>query len=86
VPPGPPISVGNGSYGEHPIEVPPGSRLVFYTDGIYERRGEDPDAGIGRMLDILRINASGSEDDLVAALLGSRPDTTDDGCVLVVGR
>ena len=86
VPPGPPISVGDCSYGQHPMEMPPGSRLVFYTDGIYERRGEDPDAGIGRMLDILRINADADEHDLVAALLSSRPDTTDDGCVLVVGR
>lgn len=86
VSPGPPIGVGGGRFEESEIVLPRGARLVLYTDGLYERRGEDPDAGLSRLMQIVRINAEAPDQELANALLAVRPDTTDDGCVLVTSR
>jgi GAF domain-containing protein len=86
VPPGPPLGTGDRAYTEAPLVLPCGGRLIFYTDGLYERRGEDPDLGIGRLLSLVRHHADRSEEELADALMASRPDASDDGCVLVVGR
>jgi serine phosphatase RsbU (regulator of sigma subunit) len=83
---GPPIGLGERPYVQEALELPPGGRLVFYTDGLYERRGEDPDLGIGRLIDLVRAHAGRSEDELADVLMASRTDSSDDGCVLVVGR
>jgi GAF domain-containing protein len=83
---GPPIGLGERPYVQDALELPPGGRLVFYTDGLYERRGEDPDLGIGRLIDLLGAHAGRSEDELADLLMASRTDSSDDGCVLVVGR
>ena len=84
--PGPPIGVGGGRYEESETVVGRGARLVLYTDGLFERRGEDPDAGLRRLTEIVRLHAGHSDQELADALLGVRPDTTDDGCVLVTSR
>lgn len=44
--------IGTGSargYAEGAVEVEPGSRLVLYTDGLVERRGEHLDTGLARL-------------------------------------
>ena len=84
--PGPPIGVGGGRFEETEVVVPRRARLVLYTDGLYERRGEDPDVSLDRLMEVVAINAGASDQELADALLGVRPDTTDDGCVLVTGR
>lgn len=83
---GPPIGLGERPYAQQQLEIAPGGRLVFYTDGLYERRGEDPDLGIGRLLELVREHAGRSEEELADVLMASRTDSSDDGCVLVVGR
>lgn len=85
-PPGPPLNFGSAQYREWPVALQPGATLVFYTDGIFEQRGEDPDIGIGRVIEAARRAARGGADAVVRAVMAVRPDTTDDGCVLVVGR
>ena len=35
--------------GQHHIDLLPGATLLLYTDGLTERRGEDPDDGIARL-------------------------------------
>jgi GAF domain-containing protein len=86
LPPGPPIGTGDRPYRDGQLELPPGGRLVFYTDGLYERRGEDPTLGIRRLVSLVRHYADRSEEELADLLMEWRPDTSDDGCVLVVGR
>jgi anti-sigma regulatory factor (Ser/Thr protein kinase) len=54
-------------YEEAEHEVPPGSLLVLYTDGLIERRGESLDAGFTRLDDALRDAPEHVED--VADLL-----------------
>ena len=34
---------------DHEVDLPPDATLVLYTDGLTERRGEDPDAGVARL-------------------------------------
>ncbi|HEX6311647.1 MAG TPA: SpoIIE family protein phosphatase [Acidimicrobiia bacterium] len=71
-------------YPDIETDVPPGSLLVLYTDGLIERRGESLDAGLERLVDAVRdapekleevadhilerLLVSGSPDDDVALL------------------
>jgi serine phosphatase RsbU (regulator of sigma subunit) len=48
---GPPIGVDGGTYASTDATVPAGATLVGYTDGLYERRREHPDVGLGRLRD-----------------------------------
>jgi PAS domain S-box-containing protein len=65
------------------VELPPGARLVLYTDGLVEHRGSDLDAGIDRvaaMLDTSDAPVEGLPGVLVDALLPHAPD--DDVAIL----
>ncbi|WND39727.1 PP2C family protein-serine/threonine phosphatase [Streptomyces sp. BB1-1-1] len=77
-------------YQEHAADLPPGSTLALYTDGLVERRKEDIDAGIGRLAQALKaLDAVDLAHDLDAAaegllkplLHGSERD--DDVCLLL---
>jgi len=57
------------------VELPPGSLLVAFTDGLIERRGEDWDAGVGRIRQVL----AGAPADISAATLAERLIATADG-------
>jgi serine/threonine-protein kinase RsbW len=61
-----------------------GDRLVLYTDGVVERRGEPLDAGLDRLLAVLgaHAGASGAQlvEALIAELLADAP--LDDACLL----
>jgi PAS domain S-box-containing protein len=46
---GPPLGCG-GPYRSERAQLPRGSTLVLYTDGLIERRGEPLDAGLSRLL------------------------------------
>ena len=70
------------------VAFPPGSVLVAYTDGLVERRGEDIDVSIGRLVDactgISDHTPSVVADELVERLLG--PGDAPDDVALVVVR
>lgn len=51
VEPGPPLGVGQYEYTESVAEIPIGSHMVFYTDGLVESR----DRGVDEDLEILRV-------------------------------
>ncbi len=57
------------------VELPPGSLLVAFTDGLVERRGEDWDTGVGR----IRQALAGAPADISAAALAGRLAATADG-------
>lgn len=81
---GPPIGVANTTPAPVTVTVPAEATLVAFTDGIFERRGENPDVGLER----LRAAAVGFEsiDDLLDGLLHTlTPDgATDDTAILAV--
>jgi hypothetical protein len=66
-PVGPPIGVNGSTYRSVEVRVPPGATLVGFTDGLYERRREHPDVGLGRLRDASR--GFDSLDDLLDGLL-----------------
>jgi serine phosphatase RsbU (regulator of sigma subunit) len=69
------------------VELVPGSVLVLYTDGLVEKRGLDPDAGLERMrAAVERVDISRGADAVCDELLRSLDGTTrdDDVALLVV--
>ncbi|WP_210502431.1 SpoIIE family protein phosphatase [Nocardioides xinjiangensis] len=66
----------------------PGATLVFYTDGLVERRDRDIDAGVEALADLLRMLAATTEDietlcdRLLEGMIEDRPE--DDVALLVV--
>jgi PAS domain S-box-containing protein len=85
----PPLGVFAGAVprDQTEVEVPPGSRILLYTDGLVERRGEIVDAGLDRLAAVasrlagvpLPALVDGLTDELVAD--GA---VADDVCLLAV--
>jgi anti-sigma regulatory factor (Ser/Thr protein kinase) len=50
---GPPLGVGRRHYQEQDVPLPPGSRLLLYTDGLVERRGRPIDEGLRLLGELL---------------------------------
>ncbi|WP_019143907.1 SpoIIE family protein phosphatase [Aeromicrobium massiliense] len=74
---------------ESVVTLPAGATVLFYTDGLVERRGEDIDAGIARLRDALAdVVARGLAADLAcdAILRELRPDVPEDDVALVMVR
>jgi hypothetical protein len=72
------------------VDVPPGSLLVLYTDGLVERRGELLDVGIGRLTGLL-ARATAPFDpqwtcDWLIGELATDASAADDVAVLAVTR
>jgi serine phosphatase RsbU (regulator of sigma subunit) len=85
LPPGPPIGSGDVFHTETTWSLPASARLILYTDGLFERRGEDPAVGIGRLIELITGMVSASEDEIAEAVIKNRSGA-DDACVLVIGR
>lgn len=72
---------------EHRRQLPDASTIVFYTDGLVERRGDDLDAGIGRLERALQrhrdLDPQRLLDRVLAESIADRPG--DDIAVLAVG-
>ncbi|WP_436789184.1 ATP-binding SpoIIE family protein phosphatase [Yinghuangia sp. YIM S10712] len=51
--PGPPLGVGGMPFDAVETELPPGSLIAFYTDGLVERRGGDIGAGMARFAEAM---------------------------------
>jgi serine phosphatase RsbU (regulator of sigma subunit) len=70
------------------LDVEPGALLVAYTDGLVERRDEDIDVSIGRLVDacdrLVDPAPTAVADALIEQLIGS--DVAPDDVALVVVR
>ncbi|MFF7858081.1 SpoIIE family protein phosphatase [Streptomyces sp. NPDC007904] len=86
---GPPLGVGSRRYAEQEVPLPPGSRLLLYTDGLVERRGRPIDDGLRQLRELLAgpvgeieadcdswldALAGGQHDDDIAMLYLYRPE------------
>ncbi|MEU9093617.1 SpoIIE family protein phosphatase [Streptomyces sp. NPDC048428] len=86
IPAGLPLGIGGMPFEAAELEVPEGSRLVLYTDGLVERRDRDIDEGMEQLRNALAVRDRTPEetcDDVLEALLPTRPG---DDVALLVAR
>ena len=82
-----PFGVGAPPANRHTtvMDLPPGATLVFYTDGLVERRGELIDTGIERLANAVQSGpAEALCDHIMAATVDEHP--TDDVALLAIRR
>ena len=88
VPPGRPLGTGPARYRQTTFQMPPGSTLFCFTDGLVERRGESIDVGLDRLAATLAGAASRPVDELVshAVQVLRNPEASDDIAALALRR
>jgi PAS domain S-box-containing protein len=82
----PPLGIGAVNLRQHEVDLASNARVVLYTDGLVERRGEDLEQGIrslARHVAELTGPVDGVPEELVAAML---PDGPDDDVAILVAR
>lgn len=87
----PPMAVAvanNGHYAEEGLELPPGSTLVLYTDGLVERRGLSIQDGLDRLRSLVETLGDAGVDDVCDTLLATMLDRhrVEDDIALLVMR
>jgi len=82
-----PLGAARTTRPEAEVTLAPGTRLLFYTDGLIDRRGRSLERGLTRLLEETgrrrAESASRLADALIEAMLPREPH--DDVCVLAVG-
>jgi len=86
--PGPPLGLGNLPFETTEFELPEGSLVALFTDGLIEARGRDVDAGLDRLAEVLAEPWRPLEDlcDLAVATLLPEPPSDDAALLLVRTR
>jgi PAS domain-containing protein/anti-sigma regulatory factor (Ser/Thr protein kinase) len=82
--PGPPLGIGGLPFEATEVELPEGSLLALYTDGLVASRERDVDQGVAELLRVLNQSATSLEglcDTVMGALLPER--RTDDAALLL---
>jgi serine phosphatase RsbU (regulator of sigma subunit) len=86
VAPGPPLGVPGGEPPTLRLELPVGSLLFFYTDGLVERRGESLETGLNLLASVVAADAPEAVcREVMRRLVGSE-QPADDIAVLVLRR
>ncbi|MBT3150248.1 SpoIIE family protein phosphatase [Streptomyces sp. CHD11] len=86
VPAGPPLGLGGLPFESAELELPEGSRLVLYTDGLVEDRAHDIDVGLEQLREALRRAGNSPEDTCRVVLESRRPVRSGDDIALLVAR
>ncbi|MGW0883499.1 SpoIIE family protein phosphatase [Streptomyces sp. NPDC002671] len=86
VPAGPPLGLGGLPFETAGLELPEGSRLVLYTDGLVEDRDRDIDVGLDLLSDALRRTAGASPEDTCRTVLDRLAARPSDDVVLIIAR
>lgn len=82
-----PVGVEPLRNGQGEIDLESGSMIVLYTDGLIERRHENIDVGIGRLISALSVSSGSTTDETVNLILsacGTEHVAFDDVALLVV--
>jgi serine/threonine-protein kinase RsbW len=82
-----PLGAAGGERPEAEVVLAAGARLIFYTDGLIDRRGRTLERGLARLVEEASEHRAAAPlrlaDSLLAALLPDQPQ--DDVCLLAVG-
>lgn len=85
-PVGPPLGLRGLPFTTVEFDVPEGSQLVFYTDGLVESRTHDIDVGLERLRTVLSHPGRSPEETCRAVLRGMLPADSADDIALLVAR
>jgi PAS domain S-box-containing protein len=80
------LGAGQGCYPATDIELPEGSVLALYTDGLIERPGQDLATGISRLARALAAGPARSPDRLCDSVLASTGPRARDDTTLLLAR
>jgi PAS domain S-box-containing protein len=80
------LGVGPNCYPATDTELPPGSVLALYTDGLIEQPGQDISIGMGRLARILAASPAQSPDELCDRVLASLSASGRDDIALLLAR
>jgi serine phosphatase RsbU (regulator of sigma subunit) len=80
------LGVGPGRYPATDTELPPGSVLALYTDGLIEHPGQDIATGMTRLARTLTATTTRSLDDLCDSVLTSLGSHARDDIALLLAR
>jgi two-component system, chemotaxis family, sensor kinase Cph1 len=87
VPARPLLGVGAGHGESVVVELPPGSTLVLYTDGLIERRGADVATGVQHLRDAgSAAPAGGPLAEWADQVLAALPEGGDDDTTVLAAR
>ncbi|WP_433892193.1 SpoIIE family protein phosphatase [Streptomyces sp. CA-111067] len=86
LPPGVPLGVGGFPFETTELDVPDGSVLVLYTDGLVEARGQDIGVGIDRLREIMCHRVVSLEDACDQLLATMQPGSEPDDVALLIAR
>ncbi|MGW4290942.1 SpoIIE family protein phosphatase [Streptomyces sp. NPDC004673] len=86
VPAGPPLGLGGLPFETADLELPEGSRLVLYTDGLVEDRERDIDEGLDMLRDALRHAPGASPEETCRVVLDRLPVRPTDDVALIVAE
>jgi GAF domain-containing protein len=82
------LGVGGGTRAVRSVEFRPGDTLLLYTDGLVERRGEDSDTAMARLITALRSERTDAQDAWLSSIVDELRDPTrdDDVAAMLVAR
>ena len=86
LPPGLLLGAGQGHYPAIDRQLPAGSVLALYTDGLIEQPGEDVGTGMSRLARALAAGPAQSPDDLCDSVLASLAPRPRDDVTLLLAR
>lgn len=86
LPTGPPLGVGGLTFEGAEYELPEGSRLALYTDGLIETTGRDVDTALAELREVLGRPALSLEQTCDAVMDALVPEQPEDDIALVLAR
>ncbi|PYC88377.1 PAS sensor protein [Streptomyces tateyamensis] len=84
--PGPPLGIGGLPFEAAELELPEGSLLALYTDGLVENRERDVDQGTAELFQVLSRPADSLDALCDAAMQAMLPDHRSDDAALLLAR
>ncbi|MDX3311820.1 ATP-binding SpoIIE family protein phosphatase [Streptomyces sp. NPDC054884] len=86
LPPGPPLGLGGLPFEATEVELPEGTLIALFTDGLIEARDHDVDAGLTRLRHALARPETSLEAICDTVLEAMLPDRPDDDVALLLAR